>query len=118
MPGRVHRALAALPAAARVSATSALVPHLAARPFIYQFPYVADADYIAALPPASIYPLTDSSLQAMLAEYRASGRWQAVPAPAPLVLLRRVRPLPAGERTYSMRTVGGTDTTRGPGARQ
>lgn len=117
--GAVHRALGTIPATARVSATSALVPHLAARPYIYQFPYVADADYIAALPQASIYPLSDSTLHSQLASYVASGRWQAVPGTGPLVLLRRRQPLPAAARRFfAIRSQGGVDSARGPGARQ
>ncbi|GAB2858962.1 DUF2079 domain-containing protein [Hymenobacter ruber] len=118
--GSVHRGLAVIPADARVSATTALVPHLAARRSIYQFPYVADADYIAALPPASIYPLSAPELAAQLQAYQASGRWRVVSAPGALLVLQRVRPLPvpAVQPLFERRGQGGTDTARGPGARQ
>lgn len=117
--GAVHRGLAVIPAAARVSATSPLVPHLAARPFIYQFPYVADADYIAALRQAGTYPLTEPALNAQLAEYRTSGRWRVVLEQGPLLVLQRIHPLPApAARFFARRALVEDDSTRGPGARQ
>ena len=115
----VHRGLALLPADARVSASSPLVPHLAARAYIYQFPYVADADYIAALRHADTYPLSNEALEAQLAEYRASGRWRVVLEQGPLLLLQRVHPLPyPARRLFASRAQVEDDTTRGPGARQ
>ena len=118
-PAAVHRGLAVIPASARVSATSPLVPHLAARPFIYQFPYVADADYIAALRQGNVYPLTEAALDAQLAGYQASGRWRVVLEEGPLLVLRRVHPLPGpGPRFYAKRALVEDDSTRGPGARQ
>ena len=115
----VHRDLALVPAGARVSASSPLVPHLAERAYIYQFPYVADADYIAALRHSDTYPLSNAALEAQLAEYRASGRWRVVLEQGPLLLLRRVHPLPyPARRFFASRAQVEDDTTRGPGARQ
>ncbi len=115
----VHRGLALIPATARVSATAALVPHLAARPYIYQLPYVADADYLAVLRHASTYPLTDAELDRLTATSLASGRWQTVLAQGPLLILRRVRPLPLpARRFFARRATSAADTARGPGARQ
>ena len=118
-PAAVHRGLAVIPAGARVSATSPLVPHLAERPFIYQFPYVADADYIAALRHAAPFPLTAATLDAQLAEYRASVRWRVVLDQGALLVLRRVHPLPAPiGRFFGRRALVEDDSTRGPRARQ
>jgi uncharacterized membrane protein len=114
----VHKGLAVIPADARVSATTQLVPHLAARPFIFQFPYVADVDYIAALRSPNTYPLTEAELDAQLAEYRASGRWRVVLEEGPLLVLQRIHPLPIGPRFYPKRALVEDDSTRGPGARQ
>ena len=98
--GQVHRGLAVVPAGARVSATAALVPHLAARPYIYQFPDVYDADYIVTLAQASTYPLTATELATQLASYQASGEWVAVLVQGSLTVLRRVRPLPVPARRF------------------
>ena len=115
----VHRGLARVPADARVSASSPLVPHLAGRAYIYQFPYVADADYIAALRHADTYPLSNDALETQLAEYRASGRWRVVLEQGPLLLLQRVHPLPyPARRFFPSRALVEDDSTRGPGARQ
>ena len=117
--GAVHRGLALIPANARVSATAPLVPHLAARPYIYQYPYVADADYVAVLRQYATYPLTPAELEAQLAAYQAGGRWQVLTTAGPLLVLRRVRPLPLpARRFFEQRSLGGPDTARGPGARQ
>jgi uncharacterized membrane protein len=115
----VHRGLASIPAAARVSATTAVVPHLAARPFIYQYPYVADADYIVALYQTPAYPLSEAELKAQLAEYVASGRWEVALQEGPLYILRRIRPLPMPEkRFFARRSLSAEDPDRGPGAGQ
>lgn len=98
--GRVHRGLARVPAEARVSATSALVPHLAARPYIYQFPDVYDADYIVTLAQASTYPLSEAQLAKQLAAYQASGEWVAVLQDGPLTILRRRQPQPWPARRF------------------
>ncbi len=117
--GAVHRGLALVPADARVSASSPLVPHLAARPFIYQFPYVADADFIVALRHANAYPLSDAKLEVQLAEYQANGHWRIVLDQAPLMVLRRLHPLPLPTtRFFARRALVEDDSTRGPGARQ
>jgi len=96
----VHQGLQLIPATTRVSATTPLVPHLAARPFIYQFPYLGDADYIAALQAESTYPLTLAELATQLAALQASGEWQLVTSAGPLVVLRRVHPLPTPVRRH------------------
>src|SRR5207249_936801 len=44
---KAYRALELIPKGASVSATSQLVPHLAFRDYIYVFPYVGDASYLA-----------------------------------------------------------------------
>ena len=98
--GAVHRALALVPAAARVSATTPLVSHLAARPYIYQFPYVGDSDYIVALRQASTYPLTEAELATQLAAYQASGEWVPVLVQGPLTILRRRQPQPWPTRRF------------------
>lgn len=114
----VHHGLTLIPTNARVSASSPLVPHLAARAYIYQFPYVADADYIAALRHADTYPLSNDALEAQLAEYRANGHWRVVLEEGPLLLLQRVQPLPyPAQRFFPNRALVEDDTTRGPGAR-
>ena len=115
----VHQGLGLIPAKTRVSASSPLVPHLAARTYIYQFPYVADANYIAALRHSDTYPLSNNALEAQLAECRASGHWQVVLEQGPLLLLQRVHPLPyPTRRFFASRAQVEDDTTRGPGARQ
>ncbi len=112
--GAAHRALALLPPTARVSATSAVLPHLAARPFVYLFPYVGDADYLVALPQASTYPLSDSALTAELARYQRNGRWQTLPGTGPVRVLRRLRSLPPPpRRIFERRALGAADTARG-----
>ncbi|OGX88389.1 DUF2079 domain-containing protein [Hymenobacter glacialis] len=117
--GAVHQGLALVPAGARVSATTPLVSHLAARPYIYQFPYVADADYIVALRAKSTYPLTLPGLDAQLNEYQTNGHWRVLLEQPPLRILQRIRPLPEpSRRFFARRAEGGADSTRGPGARQ
>ncbi|SFQ27280.1 DUF2079 domain-containing protein [Hymenobacter arizonensis] len=110
----VHRGLATIPATARVSATSAVVPHLAARAFIYPYPYVADADYIVALQHASIYPVSEAELDAQLADYQANGLWEVALEQGPLRILRRVQPLPEPTKRFFRYRADGKEAQADP----
>jgi hypothetical protein len=60
-----------IPKDAKVSASSPLVPHLAMRDIIYQFPYVADADYIALMYDCSGYPLLQNEYSKVLNDIKS-----------------------------------------------
>jgi uncharacterized membrane protein len=110
--GAVHEALQLIPADAAVSASVPLVPHLAARPYIFMYPYVGTANYLAILQADNPYPLTEAALARQVAQYRASAAWQVVYDQAPLLLLRRRTLLPTPTRRYFARRItGAADTT-------
>jgi len=58
-PAKINEALSLIPANARVSASSSILPHLASRNTVYAFPKVADAQYIAAF---SFFQYTEPGL--------------------------------------------------------
>lgn len=67
----VAEELAKLPQDAIISASSQLAPHLAFRDKIYQFPYIADADYVAVLElPDESYPLNRDEFCAKIFDLR------------------------------------------------
>lgn len=76
----LYRAINIVPDDAKVSAVSFIVPHMAFRDYIYQYPYVFDAEYIVfALDPQNPYPL--STLQQMedtINAYRHKPNWEVV----------------------------------------
>lgn len=54
----VHALLQSIPPEAAVAAHAALVPHLALREHIYQFPRVGEANYLLLCPAMGTYPLS------------------------------------------------------------
>ena len=72
---QLHKVLREVPDTARVSALSPLVPHLAFRDYIYQFPLVADADYIVLLEQKSTYPMSREQYLEEVGYYRESPEW-------------------------------------------
>ncbi len=73
---KVQDHLKLIPANANVSATNALVSHLAFRDTIYQFPVVKNAQYIVILKSGNTYPLTQEDFDELLIEIEQSGKWE------------------------------------------
>jgi uncharacterized membrane protein len=67
----IHTAIAAIPSDAKVSASTALVPHLSFRKVIYQFPWVADANLIILMRENShTYPLSKENFETKIKELK------------------------------------------------
>ena len=88
--GEAHRILSKIPQNAKVSAQSPLCPHLAFRDFIYHYPFIGDANYIALIP-AEInkYPLTDETYQKAIDDFLASGEWVIADKNEALLILKK-----------------------------
>ena len=65
-----------IPQDASVSAASPLVPHLAFREDIYEFPLLKDAQHMILLPGISVYPVDPNCFDALMEEIRATGQWK------------------------------------------
>jgi uncharacterized membrane protein len=74
----LNRTLKLIPDNAKVSAQSSLVPHLAFRQWIYLFPHVADADYIALLNIGDYYPVDDDAYFAKINQLKDSNQWNLI----------------------------------------
>jgi len=85
----LYRALQVIPNGAKVSAQSFIVPHLAFREKIYQFPAVNDADYIVILDKEYPYPLDAATFQKKEDELLASSDWQVIYAENKTYIFRR-----------------------------
>lgn len=73
-----------------VSAHFALVPHVAFRKTLYEFPVVEDADYIAVLIGEGTYPLrSDEAFADSVAVYQQSMEWETVYEGNKTVILKR-----------------------------
>ncbi|KAA9331344.1 DUF2079 domain-containing protein [Hymenobacter busanensis] len=104
--GTVHRALRLIPDTAAVTASSALVPHLTARPYIFCFPEdVARANYVALLLNDGATPLSEAEYQTQIAAFRASPEWRVRFDQETLLILERVQPLPTPPRRYFARRI-------------
>lgn len=87
--GPVWRAIAAIPREAAVSAQSPVVPHLALRDKVYQFPIVRDAEYVLLLPMEEPYPLDTVAYKAEVARLLDDPGWTREVESGEAVLLRR-----------------------------
>lgn len=90
--GEVHRLLKTIPDDARVSAQSMLAPHLAFRDYIYHYPHLGDANFIALMPiEENKYPLNDSTYNAQIDSFISSGEWRVYKKNEALLILKKVK---------------------------
>ncbi len=88
----VYQALELIPMHAKVSAQSQLAPHLAFRDFIYHFPHIADADYIALLTAdENKYPLDEKSYQNKIQDLIDSKQWVIYEKKDAVLILKRIK---------------------------
>ncbi len=74
---KIHLALKRIPKESKVSAHFALVPHLALRETIYQFPHVGDAEIIAILHDGRTYPLSENEFADALEKLKHDAVWES-----------------------------------------
>jgi len=85
----VHQNLKRIPPDAVVSAESKVVPHLALRDKIYQFPIVKEAEFIVFTTIENTYPLDEPLFYKEIDAYRNSGDWGVFFEDKDLVILKR-----------------------------
>ncbi|MCF8348095.1 MAG: DUF2079 domain-containing protein [Bacteroidales bacterium] len=85
----VHQNLKRIPPDAVVSAESKVVPHLALRDKIYQFPIVKEAEFIVYTTIENTYPLDEPLFYKEIDAYRNSGDWEVFFEDKDLVILKR-----------------------------
>ncbi len=78
-----------IPSEAIVSATGTIVPHLAWRPKIYNFPKVLDADYIVVFTDRDTYPIDQIQFDAELKPYLNNNKWKIIADDFPLLILKK-----------------------------
>jgi uncharacterized membrane protein len=88
----VNRLLKTIPADARVSAQSCLAPHLAFRDYIFHYPFIGNANYIALLTAEeNKYPYDDITYQKAIDDLIASGKWKVAAKNEAVLILRMVK---------------------------
>jgi uncharacterized membrane protein len=86
--GRVHAQLDKVPAGAKVSASTAVLPHLSFRKDIYLFPTVKDAQYIVILK-TDTYPMTKEQMEAEIDTYLEKPSWALIVDEKPLLIFKQ-----------------------------
>lgn len=90
---KVYKALKLVPDDAAVSAQSMLVPHLASRKKIYQYPDVKDADYIVLLiADHNAYPLSWEEFLKRIQELKGSHQWATLFEDDTVLILKKIKP--------------------------
>jgi uncharacterized membrane protein len=88
----VNRLLKTSPADARVSAQSCLAPHLAFRDYIFHYPFIGNANYIALLPAEeNKYPYDAVTYQKAIDDFIASGKWVVAAKNEAVLILKMVK---------------------------
>jgi uncharacterized membrane protein len=88
----VNRLLKTIPADARVSAQSCLAPHLAFRDYIFHYPFIGNANYIALLPAEeNKYPYDAITYQKAIDDFIASGKWKVFAKNEAVIILKMVK---------------------------
>ena len=88
----VNKLLKTIPADARVSAQSCLAPHLAFRDYIFHYPFIGNANYIALLPAEeNKYPYDAETYQKAIDDFIASGKWVVFAKNEAVLILRNVK---------------------------
>lgn len=85
---KVNHLLSLIPPDAKVSATNMLVPHIAQRQYIYYFPKVNDAEYIAFSVFDNHYRLSQRENEKCRFDYLSNPKWEVVAEELPVFLLR------------------------------
>lgn len=86
----VRKDLLKIPADAKLSAQSAIIPPLAFRKIIYHYPFIGDADYIALIPADnSTFPLSKQDYDAEIIKLKSSGNWEINFQSKELLILKR-----------------------------
>lgn len=87
----VYSALQLVPDNASVCASTALVPHLANRDKIYEFPNVLDAQYIVLFESKAkgTYPLNPNDYLKLMNQYRSSGSFETIYDNKELLILKK-----------------------------
>lgn len=88
----VNKLLKTIPANARVSAQSCLAPHLAFRDYIFHYPFIGNANYIALLPAEeNKYPYDAISYQKAIDDFLASGKWKIAAINEAVLILKKIK---------------------------
>jgi uncharacterized membrane protein len=87
----VYNQLDKLPPDAAVSALSPLVPHLALRDHIYQFPNIRDAEYIVYTVKEDKYPMNEASFTQLIEKLKSEGEWEEWSKNDEVVVLRKMK---------------------------
>ncbi len=89
---KVYDAMDLIPDTAVVSALSPIVPHLALRDKIYEFPVIRDASYIIVIPDKeNTFPLTKETFRQKLDSLYSSKNWKVIMKDSNVVLIKKIR---------------------------
>jgi uncharacterized membrane protein len=86
---KAYQKINLIPSEAIVSATGTIVPHLAWRPKIYNFPKVLDAEYIVVFADRDTYPISRIQFDAELKSYLNNNNWKVIANDFPLLILKK-----------------------------
>jgi uncharacterized membrane protein len=88
---KIHTDLKLIPPDAKVCASEALLPHLAQRKFVYEFPDVEDAEYLAVFTFHNYYLIDEKTYSKVLDSYILNPSWKMIAYDPPFLLMKRIK---------------------------
>lgn len=87
---KMHKDLKLIPYEAPVSASASVLPHLAQRKGIYEFPDIENAQYIAAFTTPDYFVMPgDQYVQTLFTDYVFNPEWEILAYDSPLIILKK-----------------------------
>jgi len=87
----IHRDLELIPPDAHISASASILPHLSQRKYIYEFPYIDDAQYLAIFAFHDFFKVPpDQYNEAVYNQFVFDPHWQIIANDFPFLLLKKV----------------------------
>jgi len=87
--GELYRQIRRIPSQSAISAAGTIIPHIAWRPKVYNFPKVSDAEYIVVFTDRNTYPLNQSQFDSTINLYQNNNSWSILVDNYPLLILKK-----------------------------
>jgi hypothetical protein len=97
---KIHKDINEIPSNAKVSASSSVLPHLAQRKSIYEFPNVDDAEYIAVFAHYDYFEIKEDEYDNALCQYIFSSDWNMIANDSPCLIFKKGKNIFSEKNNY------------------
>jgi len=91
---KIHSDLKLIPPDAKICASQCILPHLAQRRYVFEFPDVEDAEYMAVFTYRDYYLTDDRTYKKVLDQYILNPAWKIIAYDPPFLLMKKIIDVP------------------------